>query len=92
MNERMEAIVSGRVQLVMYRDFVCRTARGLKLVGTVKNLPDGTVAVCAEGPRPALDRLVQKLGKGSFLAKVDQVRVSWKPAVGVYHTFIIDYD
>src|SRR3989344_224255 len=51
MNERIETIVSGRVQVVMYRDFATRKARGLGLVGEVKNLPDGTVRVVAEGAR-----------------------------------------
>ena len=53
MNERLEAIVSGRVQMVMYRDFTARFARRLGLVGEVKNLSDGTVRVIAEGSRRA---------------------------------------
>ena len=43
MQERLEVIVSGRVQMVMFRDFVQRKASSLKLVGEVQNLPDGTV-------------------------------------------------
>lgn len=98
MNERIEAVVSGRVQGVMYRDFTCRTARGLQLVGEVKNLPDGTVRVVAEGPRAALEELVQKLHVGPRLSfkivpvgKVESVSVSWLAATGSYRSFEITY-
>jgi len=91
MNERLEAIVSGRVQLVMYRDFAQRKGTGLKLAGTVQNLPDGTVRVVAEGPRPALEAYLAKLRKGPVLARVDAVAHAWLPATGEYRRFSIVY-
>jgi len=91
MHERLEAIVSGRVQLVMYRDFAQRKARGLKLVGEVENLPDGTVRVIAEGPRDALERYLEKLKGGPLLARVENVSPAWLPAVGGYKGFEITY-
>ncbi len=91
MNERIEAMVSGRVQMVMYRDFACRKARGLKLVGEVKNLPDGSVRVVAEGPRDILQAFKEKLRSGPLLAKVESVSVSWYPATGTYKSFAIVY-
>ena len=54
MNERLEVVVAGRVQLVMYRDFAWRKAHGLGLKGEVQNLKDGTVRVVAEGPEEVL--------------------------------------
>jgi len=90
--ERLEAIVSGRVQLVMYRDFATRKARGLGLVGEVRNLPDGTVRVVAEGPREKLEAYEKKLWKGSFLAKVAGVSATYHPATGQYKYFDITYD
>ena len=90
--ERLEAIVSGRVQLVMYRDFATRKARGLGLVGEARNLPDGTVRVIAEGPRQKLETYVQKLRKGSLLSKVEEVQVTYLPATGEYAYFDINYD
>ena len=92
MNERIETIVSGRVQVVMYRDFATRKARGLGLVGEVKNLPDGTVRVVAEGPRATLERFVKKLHRGSLLSRVDGIAMSWLPATGAYRSFDIAYD
>ena len=87
--ERLEAIVSGRVQLVMYRDFVCRNARAEKLVGEVENMPDGTVRIVAEGPRVVLDKFALKLWKGSLLSKVEMVRTIFAPATGTFSTFKI---
>lgn len=92
MNERLFAIVSGRVQLVMFRDFALRKARDAKLVGQVRNLPDGTVEVIAEGPREALECLLEKLHHGPLLADVEQVSATWYPATGEFDEFRIAYD
>ena len=91
MNERMEAIVNGRVQMVIYRDFSQRKARGLALMGEVENLKDGTVRVIAEGPRDRLERYVAKLHKGPLLAHVEGVSATWLPAIGSYEKFLITY-
>ena len=53
---RLSAIVHGRVQGVLFRDFTCRQAWALGLKGFVRNLPDGTVEAVAEGPQDALNR------------------------------------
>jgi len=84
--------VTGRVQLVMYRDFATRKARGLRLVGEVQNLPDKSVRVVAEGPRDALEKYVKKLRKGPLLARVDDVTVRWGEATNNYKNFSIQYD
>ena len=89
--ERIEVIVSGRVQMVMYRDFAQRKARGLRILGEVMNLPDGTVRVIAEGERSQLERYVEKLKKGPLLADVAGVSVTWHPATGMYTKFSITY-
>jgi len=92
MNERLEAIVSGRVQLVMYRDFTRRAARALGLRGEVKNLSDGNVAVVAEGSRANLLELLVRLHKGSVLSDVKGVATAWKSAQGAYQSFEITYE
>ncbi len=90
--ERLEALASGRVQMVMYRDFAQRKARGLRLVGEVQNLKDGTVRVVAEGPRANLEVYVEKLKKGPLLARVEGVRADFREAAGGYTDFSIRYD
>lgn len=91
MHERLEAIVSGRVQMVMYRDFAQRKARRLKLKGTVENLSNGTVRVIAEGPREVLEEYVTRLEGGPLLARVERVTPLWLPAIGGFRSFDIIY-
>jgi len=90
-NAAFQAIISGRVQLVMYRDFAERKARALGIVGEVANLPDGTVRVIAEGEKAALDAYIEKLKKGSLLARVDAVSVEWQEPSGMFSGFSITY-
>lgn len=92
MHERLEAVVSGRVQMVMYRDFAMRKARGLKLTGTVRNKPDGTVHVIAEGPRERLEVYIEKLKEGSVLSHVERVDPAFHPATGEHTSFTIAYE
>jgi acylphosphatase len=92
MTERFEAIVSGRVQGVMFRDFVCRMAHARRIMGEVQNLRDGTVRVVAEGERDKLEELVAKLHHGPLLARPEQVQASWKSAINTYKDFTINYD
>lgn len=54
MIERM-VIVSGDVQSVGYRDRVRTIGNKVKVVGLVKNLPDGNVEVICQGERDVLD-------------------------------------
>lgn len=85
------AIVSGRVQMVMYRDFAQRKARGLGIVGEVKNLSDGTVEVIAEGKKEALDAYITQLKEGPTLARIDCVNVSWQQPTRRFTDFDIVY-
>ena len=65
--------VSGRVQGVGFRAFVADAALTEGLAGWVKNLPDGRVAVHAEGEAEALARFEWKLSQGPAHARVDDV-------------------
>ena len=77
--EEFHAHVTGRVQMVMFRDFAQRKARGLKLVGSVQNLPDGSVEVVAQGERSILEQFLAKLQRGSLLSHVERVEAEWRP-------------
>ena len=87
MMERLEAKITGKVQLVMFRDFTLGRARRLELVGEVMNLSDGSVRVVAEGKRDALTELLTELHKGPLFARVQHVEESWLPATGEYKKF-----
>lgn len=87
--ERMVVVVSGRVQGVGFRWFVRREARALDLEGWVRNEPDGSVRIEAEGPRPALESLAGQVEKGPSGSRVDAVEVRWSHPTGAYRTFEI---
>lgn len=87
--QELRVKIFGRVQMVMFRDFVQRKARSIKLVGHVKNLPDGSVEVIAQGERHALEGLLEKLRHGPILSRVDKIDVEWRDATGRYGDFII---
>lgn len=91
MISRMEAVVSGRVQMVMFRDFVKRKARRMGITGWVKNETNGTVRVVAEGEEEALRNLQYQLGEGSLLSRVDSVEARILPATGEFTSFTIYY-
>ncbi len=86
-----QAIVSGSVQGVGFRYFTLREALRLKLSGWVRNLPDGTVEVYAEGALPNLNQLLTALKKGPSMALVEQVRVDWQVPVRGLEKFEISF-
>lgn len=91
MQARLECNVSGRVQMVMFRDFVTREARSLGIKGTVKNNPDGTVSIVAEGDQVVLHAFLELVGRGPILARVDSVKGEWSEPLGGYKNFDILY-
>lgn len=91
MVKEIKCIVSGLVQMVMFRDFTRRNARGLNIVGTVENLPDGTVRVIAQGQEPDLEQFIKKLRKGSILSHVKDVHITEQKTLNNYSDFDILY-
>ncbi len=93
MSERasFHAIVSGRVQGVFFRMFAHREATALKLCGTVRNLLDGRVEVRAEGERPSLEALLERLRQGPPRAQVTGVEVDWDEYRHEFDRFDIEY-
>jgi acylphosphatase len=91
MIKEFRAIVSGRVQMVMYRDFAQRHAKKHRVVGTVKNLPDGTVEVIAQGEEQDLHAYLKKLHRGPILARVREVQVAWREPSSEFGGFNITY-
>jgi len=74
--KRIHAHVIGRVQGVGFRYVTARQALDLGLSGWVRNLPDGSVEVEAQGPERAVDRLVDFLNHGPPAARVERVALS----------------
>jgi acylphosphatase len=77
-------VVRGRVQGVGFRWFVEREAHILKIAGWVRNNPDGTVEILAQGTRDQLAGLHSRLREGPRAARIDAVDVSdAQPAAGL---------
>ena len=71
----VQARVSGRVQGVSFRWYTEEQARRLGVTGWVRNEPDGSVLVHAEGDDEAVDALVAWCRTGPSLARVTDVAV-----------------
>jgi acylphosphatase len=69
-------LVRGRVQGVGFRWFVEREAHLLQVAGWVRNNPDSTVEVLAQGTREQLAGLHSRLREGPRAARVDDVEVA----------------
>ena len=89
MREALQAVVGGTVQGVGFRWYVVRHARALGLVGTVANLPDGTVRVVAVGERGDLESLVALLRESPPASHVLDVKLQWAPATDFYRDFSV---
>jgi len=77
------------VQGVFFRDTTRQRAKALGLTGWVRNLADGSVEVTAEGPRAALDSLLEFLHAGPAHAHVERVDTDWPAVTGEFAAFDI---
>ena len=80
-------MIRGRVQGVGFRYFVLRRAEALSLAGWVRNRPDGAVELEAEGPRAALEMLVESARRGPTGARVTAVDESWSERDALHRGF-----
>ena len=88
---RLTAIVTGLVQGVNFRWFMQRRASELGLVGYVRNRSDGSVEFVAEGPREALERLLDFARVGPSSAVVENVEAKWNVSTGEFRRFEIHF-
>ncbi len=92
--QRVQILVSGKVQMVFFRVYTQKFARELSDVsGFVRNLPDGRVEILAEGSKESLAKFVnwaQK--KGSPGSRVTKTDVKWNEIkIREYSGFQITY-
>lgn len=84
----IHATVHGRVQGVWFRETTRRRAAELGLGGWVRNEPDGSVRVHAEGPPEAIAAFTAFLHEGPPSARVHGVEI--EPAAAEGHVgFVI---
>lgn len=90
-HQRVDLIVSGRVQGVGFRYYAYDEAIRIGVVGYVRNLYDGDVEVVAEGTKEQLRELIQAIKRGPAFARVVEVCENWEPARGQFREFRITH-
>ncbi len=88
--ERLSVVFRGRVQGVGFRDGTRRTAKQFKVTGFVRNQPDGSVLMIAEGNRTELQAMldaVLKLFRGNIVTH----SADYSSPSGQYLSFEIEY-
>jgi len=97
---RRRFVVNGAVQRVGYRAYVLQVASNLGIKGTIRNLPEGSVEILAEGSENVLERFKKKIdGKGnpedftrihvSEIKEIPEDQFEWPSRE--FKTFEIDY-
>ncbi len=88
MENRFYAIIKGKVQGVYFRAWTLDEAKKLGLKGFVRNLPDGSVELDAQGEETDLLRLISRCQHGPAHAKVEQVLLTYQD-LGEFQDFNI---
>ncbi|MCJ7715599.1 MAG: acylphosphatase [Anaerolineales bacterium] len=88
-NQRLHALVIGRVQGVGFRYFVMGAAGDLAVTGWVRNRREGHVEVIAEGEKEKLDNLLLVLQRGSRSSLVKEVKENWQNYTGEFQGFSV---
>lgn len=88
---RLKARIVGRVQGVFFRVSTRHQARQRRLTGWVRNCPDGSVELVAEGSRTACESLRRWCEQGPPGARVDQLEVAWEEPTSEFDGFEVRY-
>lgn len=76
MNVRL--VISGRVQGVFFRQSAKNEAEKLGITGWIRNNPDGTVEIEAQGDHVQLEEFIKWCKKGPQFANVNNLDVEWR--------------
>lgn len=82
MRSHLNLKIFGWVQGVSFRYYARLKAEELGVAGFVRNEPEGTVYLEAEGEKEALDKFLNWCRQGSPAAKVEKVKTSTGPLKG----------
>jgi acylphosphatase len=83
--QQVHVIIDGRVQGVGFRYATFRRAVELGLSGWVRNLHDGRVEAEFEGPRDALDEMIEWCRRGPSFSRVTRVDETWSSSENPVH-------
>ena len=88
--QRRRVLYSGHVQGVGFRYTTRSIARDYEVTGFVRNLPDGSVEVVAEGPVDQLDGFLEVVSD-RLSGHIRQVQCDRRPAQQEFANFGIRY-
>lgn len=88
--KRLHLKIYGDVQGVSFRYFTKKNAQSLGITGFVRNLPDGTVEVVAEGDRETLEEILDRCEEGPTFAHVQRIDSDWEETTGEFKDFRIE--
>ncbi len=91
MRESVHIIVTGLVQGVGFRWFVCQTADTMEISGWVRNRPDGSVEIVAEGTPGSIRTLIEEVKRGPRHSSVGGVTVTPRECSGTFRKFSVKY-
>ena len=89
--KQLRAIIHGHVQGVSFRYYTVQEAQKLGITGWVRNEPDNTGQVVAEGSQEQLDALIDFLHVGSPSANIAEIYIDWHEATGKFSEFKTAY-
>lgn len=83
----LHAIIRGYVQGVFFRATVCKHAESLGLVGSVRNMPDGSVELYAQGSKLQLESLLQKVKEQPGRGRIDAIQMAYSKPMRQFNSF-----
>ncbi|MBI1860750.1 MAG: acylphosphatase [Deltaproteobacteria bacterium] len=81
---KVHILIHGQVQGVGFRHFTARKASHIRVVGWVRNLPDGRVEVLAEGDEKAIAEFEKWCSEGPSGAGVDKTELVEKTPIAAF--------
>lgn len=88
---RAHLFYGGRVQGVGFRYTAERLALDLKLTGWVRNTPDGRVEIVCEGPKAAIEKLIEQIRSGPLGPHIRKTQCDWLPPTGEFKDFTVEF-
>lgn len=90
--ETLKIKVFGLVQGVSFRFYAKDKAQELKIKGWVRNEPDGSVLILAQGEKENLREFINWCHQGSPLAQVEKVEVEKLETKEIFKDFSIRFN
>jgi len=87
--KRIHLTISGRVQGVGFRFYTRDIALETGVKGWVKNLPNGTVEIVAEGSKEEIETFMRQLKKGYLGRNISEIIEIEETYIGTFNSFEI---